>query len=264
LSETAEKEWSTEMGAMKKLDEVIWLSHEIGKEERQLAILGEGNTSANCEDGTFWVKASGHSLPIIGSEGFSRVSLKKTLAYLDGEALDDQQVSDALKDSLVSPEYPKPSVETFLHALCMAECGAKFIAHSHAVSVNQILCSKLGANPFLGNICPDQIVVCGSAPAVVPYIDPGFTLALAVRDEFRRYRETYGKSPKVLLMVNHGIVALGKTAKEALNIQLMADKWAKILVGAYACGGVEYMSEENVLRISNRMDEKYRAAILEK
>ncbi|NSW51808.1 MAG: class II aldolase [Anaerolineae bacterium] len=249
---------------MRILDELVWLSHEIGKEERQLVILGEGNTSAYNGDGTFWVKASGHSLPTIGAEGFSLVNLETILAYLDGPVLDDQGVADALAGSLVEPGYPKPSVETFLHALCMKECGAKFIAHSHAVSVNQILCSIRGAEPFKGNICPDQIVVCGSAPAVVPYVDPGFHLALAVRDEFRRYIAVYGRSPKVLLMENHGIVSLGSTAKEAFNIQLMADKWAKILIGATTMGGIEYLSEENVERISNRLDEKYRQRILEK
>ena len=252
------------MNRMRTLDEVIWLSHEVGLEERQLVILGEGNTSANIGDGTFWVKASGHSLPTIGAEGFSRVSIDKILSYLDGEPLDEHGVADALKASKVDPEFPKPSVETFLHALCMKECGANFIAHTHAVSVNQLLCSKLGAEPFLGNICPDQIVVCGAAPAVVPYIDPGFHLSIAVRDEFRRYMDTYGKPPKVLLMVNHGIVALGRSAKEALNIQLMADKWARILVGSLSVGGIQYMDEENVKKISNRLDEKYRAALLEK
>ena len=246
------------------LDPVIWLSHEIGLEERGMVILGEGNTSANNGDGTFWVKASGHSLPTIGADGFSRVSIEKILSYLDGEPLDEVGVAEALKASKVDPEYPKPSVETFLHALCIKECGANFIAHTHTTSVNQILCSKLGAEPFLGNICPDQIVVCGAAPAVVPYIDPGFHLSIAVRDEFRRYMDVYGKPPKVLLMVNHGIVALGKTAKEAFNIQLMADKWAKMLVGALSIGGINYMDEENVKKISNRLDEKYRAALLEK
>jgi rhamnose utilization protein RhaD (predicted bifunctional aldolase and dehydrogenase) len=249
---------------MRKLDELVWLSHEVGKEERQLVILGEGNTSADNDDGTFWVKASGHSLPTIGAEGFSLVDIDRILSYLDGPALDDQGVADALTASLAEPGYAKPSVETFLHALCMKECGAKFIAHTHAVSVNQILCSVQGAAPFMGNICPDQIVVCGSAPAVVPYVDPGFHLALAIRDEFRRYMDTHGKPPKVLMMVNHGVVGLGSTAKEALNIQLMADKWAKILVGAHTVGGVQNMSEENVLRISNRLDEKYRQRILEK
>jgi len=44
------------------LDELIPLSHELGTEERQLAILGEGNLSADCGDGTFWVKASGSNM----------------------------------------------------------------------------------------------------------------------------------------------------------------------------------------------------------
>ncbi|MBN2047112.1 MAG: class II aldolase [Anaerolineaceae bacterium] len=247
------------------LDQVIELSHEVGKEERQLAILGEGNTSGNCGDGTFLVKASGHSLPTIQADGFSRVSIEKVTELLDEkEDMTDLEVEAALKAVCVDENQPKPSVETFLHALCMAEFGANFVAHTHPVSVNQILCSKLGAEPFLGNICPDQIVVCGSAPAVVPYIDPGFKLALAVRDEFRRYKDAHGKPPKVLLMVNHGLVSLGKTAKEALNIQLMADKWAKILVGNYVMGGVNFLDDYNVQRIANRLDEKYRAAILEK
>ena len=166
------------MTHLKALEDVIWLSHEIGLEERQMVILGEGNTSANIGDGTFWVKASGHSLPTIGAEGFSRVSIDKILSFLDGEPLDEHGVADALKTSKVESSYPKPSVETFLHALCIKECGANFIAHTHSVSVNQILCSRLGAEPFKGNICPDQIVVCGNAPAVVPYIDPGFHLSI--------------------------------------------------------------------------------------
>ena len=57
------------------LEQLIWLSHELGREERQLAILGEGNTSATCSDGTFWVKASGSQLGNITSQGFSQVSL---------------------------------------------------------------------------------------------------------------------------------------------------------------------------------------------
>jgi hypothetical protein len=35
----------------KTLDSLIKLSREIGKEERRLAILGEGNTSADLGDG---------------------------------------------------------------------------------------------------------------------------------------------------------------------------------------------------------------------
>lgn len=109
---------------------------------------------------------------------------------------------------------------------------------------------------------PDGIVVCGHHPAVVPYVDPGFYLGHAIRTELRRYQDAYGRSPKLLLMVNHGITALGQTAQEALNIMRMADKWSKILLATYASGGPNYMPEEEAERIDNRLDEVYRRKVL--
>ena len=44
------------------LTDLLNLSHEIGREDRGLAILGEGNTSARLSDDTFLVKASGTCL----------------------------------------------------------------------------------------------------------------------------------------------------------------------------------------------------------
>ncbi len=39
------------------LEELVQLSHQLGKEERALAILGEGNTSADNGDGTYQERA---------------------------------------------------------------------------------------------------------------------------------------------------------------------------------------------------------------
>lgn len=240
------------------LDQLIWLSHELGREERQLAILGEGNTSAAYDDGTFWVKASGSQLGNITAQGFSQVHTAAIMELMARDQMDDQEVGQALMAALVDPQARRPSVETFLHALCLAEAGAAWVAHTHAVSVNQVLCSRLGAEPFLRHLFPDGIVVCGRHPAVVPYVDPGFMLAVAVRAELRRYQDVHGHAPKLLLMVNHGLVALGQTAQEALNITLMADKWAKIIVGAYALGGPNFLPDQQAERIDNRLDEHYR------
>src|SRR4051794_6311627 len=240
------------------LASLIALSRDIGRPERELAILGEGNTSADAGDGTFWVKASGSQLAMIDAGGFSRVRLGSMLELLDAPRLSDEQVAAGLRGALVDPTARKPSVETFMHALCLAEGQASWVAHCHPVAANQILCSRLGAEPFLRQIFPDVIVVCGAVPAVVPYVDPGFALALAIRAELRRYRAAYGIAPRLLLMENHGILALGHTATEALNITLMADKWARILAGTYALGGPRFMSEEDVTRIDSRLDEHER------
>lgn len=240
------------------LEQLIWLSHELGREDRQLAILGEGNTSARCDDGTFWVKASGSQLGNITEQGFSQVNLGAVMQLMENEAMDDQAVARALHEVLADRSHRRPSVETFLHALCLHEAGAQWVAHTHAVSVNQILCSRLGAQPFLHHLFPDGIVVCGRHPAVVPYVDPGFVLAVEVRAELRRYQDAHGHAPKLLLMVNHGLVALGQTAQDAFNITLMADKWAKIIVGTYALGGPTFLPDAQSARIDNRLDEHYR------
>jgi rhamnose utilization protein RhaD (predicted bifunctional aldolase and dehydrogenase) len=240
------------------LDMLIALSRDIGRPERELAILGEGNTSAEAGDGTFWVKASGSQLALIDADGFSRVRLAPLVELLDAPRLSDAQVAEGLRAALVDPAARKPSVETFMHALCLTEGQARWVAHCHPIAANQILCSRLGAEPFLRQIFPDVIVVCGAVPAVVPYIDPGFALAQAVRAELRRYCAAYGCPPRLLLMENHGILALGQTATEALNITLMADKWARILVGTYALGGPRFMLQHDVARIDSRLDEHER------
>ena len=254
------------------LNDLVALSHELGREDRALAILGEGNSSALNDDGTFWIKASGAQLNGIAEEGFVRARLDSILSLLSAPDLGDAAVADGLLRSLVTPTQTpsvsetlgvlvvRPSVETFLHAVCYSEGGARWIGHTHPVSVNSILCSQLGAEPFRQHIFPDEIVNCGRDVVIVPYIDPGFPLARAVRDELRRYQDTHGHSPKTLLMINHGLVALGGTARDVLSITLMMDKWAKILLGAYSLGGAHFLSDTEADRIDSRNDEHYRRA----
>ena len=167
-------------------------------------------TTARPDVGTFWVKASGSQMATIDAAGFSRVDIDATMRLLDNKSMDDEAVGKALMDVLVDPQHRRPSVETFLHALCIAEGGAKWVAHTHAVSVNAILCSVRGAEPFRQHLFPDGIVVCGPEVAVVPYVDPGLPLAQAVRDELHRFQDEFGFSPKLLLMENHGLVGLGQ------------------------------------------------------
>lgn len=239
------------------LEKLTLLSHDLGKEERKLAILGEGNTSADLGDGTFLVKGSGSSLGSMRPEQFSRVRKQEVLDFVNQDAT-EQEVQDFLQACRVDPVAPHPSVETFLHALCQDIGGARWVGHTHTESMLSILCSQAGAEPFMQHIYPDVIVVCGRHIAVVPYVDPGLELARAVRDELLRFKETHGKGPKLLLMVNHGPVALGQTEKEVFNILLMADKWARALNGMAAWGGPNYMSAPEADRIDNRLDEHFR------
>ncbi len=244
-------------------EKLLWLSHELGLEPRQMIVLSEGNVSALSNDGNFWVKASGTYLANLASDDLSLVNLDYILKLLNRQSMSDEEIAQELTNSLLDKNHKRPSVETFLHALCLSEGEAKWVAHTHTVSVNQILCSKHGAKPFMGHLFPDGIVVCGKEPAVVPYIDPGFQLAKSIQAELRRFKKIHAKPPKLLLMENHGPIALAQTADEALNIMLMADKWAKVLWGNMAIGGAHFLSEEEVRRIDTRLDEQYRRRLLD-
>ncbi len=238
---------------------LVQLSHELGLEPRQLTILGEGNTSARVDDDSFLVKASGSSLSTLSENDLSLVHLAPILKLLDEhENLSEAQIEQALNDVLVDKTQKRPSVETFLHAICLSIGEATWVGHCHTVSINQILCSYHGATPFKRHIFPDAIVVCGRHIASVPYADPGFELAKQVKTELETHKTMFGSAPKLLLMENHGPVALGQNATEVLNIMLMADKWAKTLVGNFQVGEPNYMSDEDADRIDKRLDEHYR------
>ena len=149
-------------------------------------------------------------------------------------------------------------METVLHALILTLEGIDFVGHTHPTAVNAILCSQKAEAAIAGRLFPDEIVYCGPAPVYVPYTDPGVPLAREVRDRIGRHIEEYHEVPKVILMQNHGLFALGGTAPEVENITAMYDKTARIILGAYALGGPQFMSSQAVARIHTRPDEEYR------
>lgn len=243
-------------------ERLIRLSREIGREERRLAILGEGNTSAALGDGTFLVKASGSCLATLDAADLTRVRIDTVMAALDDPAVDDSGVRAVLEASRVDAAARLPSVETFLHAICLSTGGATWVGHCHAESVLSVLATPHGTQPFLRHVFPDAIVVCGRRLAVVPYIDPGLELARGVRRSLAAHMEAHGAAPKVVLLENHGPVALGASDQEVLNILLMLDKWARILVNTLAMGGPRFLAESASDRIEARPDEHFRRALI--
>jgi rhamnose utilization protein RhaD (predicted bifunctional aldolase and dehydrogenase) len=247
------------MTAAKTLDQLIAMSRVLGDPALDYAVLGEGNSSARIDADTFWVKASGAQLHTIEASGFVQVRFDGVLSMLEAEDLDDVEVKARLEAARVDPAATaRPSVETVLHALALQLDGINFVGHTHPTAVNAILCSQKAEEAIAGRLFPDEIVYCGPAPVYIPYTDPGVPLARKVRDEINRYLEEYREKPKVVLMQNHGLIALGQTAVEVENITAMYVKTARVILGAYALGGVQAMSPEAVARIHTRPDEQYR------
>ena len=86
------------MSANSILEQLITLSLDVGREDRGLAILGEGNTSADAGDGTFWIKASGTSLSTANEASFSHIRMDAVLQYVDRPHMDEVEVGAVLED----------------------------------------------------------------------------------------------------------------------------------------------------------------------
>jgi rhamnose utilization protein RhaD (predicted bifunctional aldolase and dehydrogenase) len=244
------------------LEKLLQLSHELGQEPRGMAILGEGNTSARLEDGTFLVKASGTNLATLKPEQVVACRFADVLAMMERAKMTDGEVNQALLDCRVDPNALKPSVEALFHGYLLSLPEVNFVGHVHAIAVNQILCSPRASEFAKERIFPDEIVCCGAESVIVPYTDPGLILAQAIRTKTRHFIEKNGTYPRLILLENHGIIALGPSDQSVLAALLMAEKTAKIWAGAAALGGPIFLTEENVRRIAQRPDEHYRQRAL--
>jgi rhamnose utilization protein RhaD (predicted bifunctional aldolase and dehydrogenase) len=241
------------------LTQLVAMSNRLGQPELDYVILGEGNTSAHCDAETFWVKGSGQELRTMGPAGFVRVRYDRALALLDAGDLTDADVKAGLTAAKADPSAPAhPSVETMLHALCLQLPGVNFVAHTHATTANMLTCSQAFDTAFSGRLFPDEIVVCGVAPLLIPYTDPGVILARKFRELLGVYLDTYGETPKTVYMQNHGLIALGSSPQHVESITAMAVKTARVLLGTFAAGGPHFLTAKDVARIHTRPDELYR------
>lgn len=239
-------------------EELIQLSRELGRPERNLVIIGEGNSSLRVDEKSFWIKASGHQMPTITAAGFAHIRFEPILNLFEEPPQTLTEQRKLLLAARVDRSDPAPSVETSFHAMLLHECGVKCIAHTHPIAVNRLMCSAHAQTFARQRLFPDEIVLCGPESIFVPYVDPGLPLAIEIRRRVHAYMETYGEAPKVILLANHGLITLAQTTTEALNITLMADKAAAILWGALQLGEVPFLSVEEVMHIYRRPDEIYR------
>jgi rhamnose utilization protein RhaD (predicted bifunctional aldolase and dehydrogenase) len=241
---------------------LLSLSHELGREERALAILGEGNTSTRVDADTFLVKASGSNLATLSAVGVTACRFSGLLELLGKRSETDAAVEQALLDARVDSSSRKPSVEAMFHAWLLTLPGVNFVGHTHPIAVNQILCSPKAELFAKRRLFPDEIVCCGAESVLVPYTDPGLKLAQSIRQHVERFQKRTGAVPRVILLENHGLIALGGTANAVLAATLMAVKAASITLGAATLGGPRYLSARDVARIAGRTDEHYRQKAL--
>jgi rhamnose utilization protein RhaD (predicted bifunctional aldolase and dehydrogenase) len=252
--------------------ELLALSRSLGEPRRELAVLAEGNTSELLADGRLVVKTSGAGLAAATPEDFVVVDVDEVMAVVD----DPTSTPEDLSAVLVAPGTRRPggagprraSIETVVHAAVHTVTGgmpadgaARFVGHTHPTDVVGLLASVRAEEAWSQVVYSDEAVVVGR-PLFVPYATPGIDLGRVYARALRRYVAEQDGLPQLVLLANHGIVAIAPTPSGVEAVSTMAVKGARVRATAYAVGGLAPLSNEHIRTFFARDDIAERRANL--
>ncbi|MGL3149371.1 class II aldolase/adducin family protein [Microbacterium sp. A82] len=236
-------------------EELIALTRRLGLPERDLVILAEGNTSEQIDDTTVVVKASGSSMADATAETFVTVDQEELLRVLR----DPATTQDDLTAALTTQSGVRASIESLVHVAARAFGSKKYVAHTHPTDVVALLASVEAATSFALPVYSEEYMVLGK-PLFVPYAQPGIELGRVFLELLEGYVAEHGETPSLVLLGNHGIIAISDTASGAEGISLMAVKSARVRLGARAAGGVATLDAETTAAYFDRPDFRARRA----
>jgi len=208
----------------------------------------------------------------IGMEG--NVSARKNFPSFDGfiikssgaslSNLTINDISTYTKDGILIDKGKVGSIETDFHKIIYNICPEiNYIAHSHPINTLKILCGNKSLLLDFANkrLYPEQVIFNGIKSSLTYYTKPGKPLAEFIRVTLNYFFEENNFFPKLMLLENHGIIALGKTVQECVAITETCEKAAEVFLGAVATGKIRYLSEASIQELLEDENEKYRISL---
>lgn len=188
---------------------------------------GGGNASCKHGDNKMAIKASGFTIgDITETAGYVDVDYIKIREYhtdvLPEEMEKKEKESTPFTLSCVFSSGGtalRPSVETGFHSIMK-----KYVMHTHPVYTNVITCAE-GGKELAEKIFQDIDFVW------VPYINPGFSLTIAIKEAIMAYEQEKGVFPRVIFMENHGLVTTDDDAQECANLHIQINEAIKNHLG---------------------------------
>jgi rhamnose utilization protein RhaD (predicted bifunctional aldolase and dehydrogenase)/NAD(P)-dependent dehydrogenase (short-subunit alcohol dehydrogenase family) len=149
-----------------------------------------------------YVKPSGHALRNLQASDLVAVRRAELTRLRPLESISGAETLRQLRGALVDATRLTPSLETFLHSFL----PAKFVHHTHPDAVLS-LTNVREAEELLQDVYGESILA-------IPYIQPGFALARATAELLDQTRLA---TVEGLILIRHGLVSFGKTARESYD-----------------------------------------------
>ena len=187
------------------LETLVYRSNLLGA-DRSLANQGGGNTSskgttvdhAGREQRVLWVKGSGTDLASITEAGFPALRLDEILPLRERESMDDATMVEYLLRCGLTPNQPRPSIETLLHAFI----PAAHVDHTHPDAI-----IALTSSPDGRSLAEEAF---GNEAVWLDYERPGFDMSKRIAELLEA-----NPSARAVLLEKHGLVTWGETPDES-------------------------------------------------
>lgn len=176
--------------------------------DTDLVLHGGGNTSVKSlhrdrfgvEHEAIWVKASGYDLGQMWTEGFTGLQLNPLLQLAQLDQLSDADMVNEVNCARFDSNAANPSIEAIVHAVI----PFKFVDHTHA---NAVLTISNSAPAMFKEIYGDDVLV-------LPYVKPGFDLALQFREVVER---GLLEQHTAIILQHHGVFTYAENARTAYD-----------------------------------------------
>jgi len=196
-----EDKWDGAAAREGLLDMLVYRSNLLGA-DRSVANQGGGNTSskgtlvdhAGREQRVLWVKGSGTDLASITEAGFPALRLEEILLLCERESMDDATMVEYLLRCGLTPNQPRPSIETLLHAFS----PAAHVDHTHPAAI-----IALTSSPDGRSLAEEAF---GNEAVWLDYERPGFDMSKRIAELLEA-----NPSARAVLLEKHGLVTWGET-----------------------------------------------------
>lgn len=179
----------------------------------------DGNVSVKLDDGTILATPTGMSKSFITPEKLIRI--------------------DSEGNVLEAAEGLRPSSEIKMHLRCYDKrSDVKSVIHAHPPGATGFAVAHKAMDMY--NMIED-VAVIGSVP-LTPYGTPSTT---EVPDSIEPYLEEHD----VMLLENHGALAVGSDPVTAFYRMESLELWAKITINAVIIGGSYDISRDNIQKL---------------
>jgi rhamnose utilization protein RhaD (predicted bifunctional aldolase and dehydrogenase)/NAD(P)-dependent dehydrogenase (short-subunit alcohol dehydrogenase family) len=180
-------------------------------EEPDLVLHGGGNSSVKTvwtdilgnERPVIFVKASGVDMATIEPEDHPGLDLEYLRKLRSLPALDDEAMVDQLRTHLLRADSRTPSIEALVHVFL----PGVYVDHTHADAI-LALTNRDGGGEAVREALGDEVIV-------LPYVTPGFKLALAASAALKARPRAWG-----MVWSHHGLVTWGDTARESYEMMV--------------------------------------------